>query len=164
MSKTKRKTSSTPNESLDENKSLNDVSENLTQITKEIKILQEKYDKLDDQLKDKNKNPSTNNEEKTASSDTRIDVINLQKKYEELFNNVKTLNNKITLTEISDRDKMSKIQQTGENNEVFKKIQKDIASFVIYGKLFLGIGIAALLLYIITAIINLATIFRTPIN
>jgi hypothetical protein len=74
------------------------------------------------------------------------------------------LNEKISSGSASIGDKTGSPQNVDETTEVLKSMKKDIGSFVTYGKLFLGIGVAALLLYIINAIISLAASLRPAVG
>ena len=166
MSKTRRKSDTTSSDSTDVSKNVNEVDESLTQLKKDMADVQAKYLELDDVIKVQNDKISNlvDAESKAGSPEKLAEVLNLQNKYNELSNSIKVLNEKISSGSASIGDKTGSPQNVDETTEVLKSMKKDIGSFVTYGKLFLGIGVAALLLYIINAIISLAASLRPAVG
>jgi chromosome segregation ATPase len=166
MSKTRRKSDATSSDSIGVSKNVTEVDESLTQLKEDMADMQAKYLELDDIIKIQNDKISNlvDAESKAGSPEKLAEVLNLQNKYNELSNSIKVLNEKSTSGSAGIGDKTGSPQNVDETIEVLKSMKKDIGSFVVYGKLFLGIGVAALLLYIINAIISLAASLRPVVG
>jgi prefoldin subunit 5 len=167
MSKPRRESANKPNDSIDESKNVSELNETLTQLKNDIADMQSRYQELDNNMRSQNEKISELKEleGKTASPEKLVDVLNLQNKYNDLYNSVKMLNEKFTSPSSANiMGKTESSQNIDETTELLKSLKKDIGSFVTYGKLFLGIGVAALLLYIIITIITLAALLKPAVG
>jgi predicted RNase H-like nuclease (RuvC/YqgF family) len=159
MSKTRRKRATITSDSVDETKNVSEVNETPTQLKKDAPDMQDENRELDDTIKSQNEKISDSKdiENKAVSPEKLVDILNLQTKYRELSDNMRILNEKITtMSSMNKIDKTGSLEKPDETSKVLENMRKDLSSLVTYGKLFLGIGIAALLLYIINSVISLA--------
>ena len=163
MSKPRRTRATKTSGSVEELQTVSDVEESLTQLKNDVANMQTKYQEFDNNLKSQNEKTSElkNLIGKTASQEKVVDVLSLQSKYNELFYNVKILNEKLASSTSTNSASDEPSQKQDETPELLKSLKNDVGSFVTYGKLFFGIGVAALLLYIISTIIGLAASVRT---
>ena len=166
MSKTRRKSVTTTSNSVDESKNVSEVNETLTQLKKDMSDMQAKYQELDDHIKSQNEKipDSKDIESKDVSPEKMVDILGLQTKYRELSDNMKILNEKFTtMSSANIVGKTGSLEKPNETSKVLESMRRDLSSFMMYGKLFLGVGVAALLLYLITSIITLANSLRSAV-
>jgi hypothetical protein len=165
MSKPRRKRDVKSSGSVDEAKNVVDVSEVPAQPKKDTMDVQDKNQVPDNIVESQNiKTPDLSDVSKGVSSEKILEVLDLQSKYRELSDNVRTLNEKVTsmsTTNILSKPAFS--EKTDETSKVLESLRRDLNSFIMYGKLFLGVGVAALLLYLINAIISLANSLRPAV-
>jgi len=166
MSKPRTERVTKSSDSTDESKNVSELNETMTQLKNDIADIQSKYQELENNVKSQNEKISELKEieGKNVSPDKLVEVLNLQNKYNELYDSVKMLDEKFNASSsVSITGKMMSSQNLDETTELLKSLKKDIGSYVIYGKLFLGIGVGALLLYIISTIISLAASLKVVI-
>jgi uncharacterized coiled-coil protein SlyX len=166
MSKTRRKRATATSDSVDESKNVSEVNETPTQQKKDMPDMQAKYQELDEHMKSQNEKilDSKDTESKDVSPEKIVDILGLQTKYRELSDNMKVLNEKFTtMSSANIVGKTGSLEKSNETSKVLENMRRDLSSFVTYGKLFLGVGVAALLLYLINSIITLANSLRPAV-
>jgi hypothetical protein len=165
MSKPRRKHDAKSNGSVDEVRNVSEVSENKAKPEKDTMDTQAKNQGPDIMMETQNsKSPDSSDMGKGASSEKILEVLDLQSKYRELSENVKILNEKVTaMSSTNILSKPASLDKPDETSKALERLREDLSSFILYGKLFLGIGVAALLLYLITSIITLANSLRPAV-
>jgi hypothetical protein len=159
MSKPRRKRVTKSNDSVDESKK-GDVNNTANQLNENPPTIHAE-EVMSDEIKGQNQITSDTKgiEGGEVSSDKTQELLNLQTKYRELSDKIKAIDDKITtISSMNTVDKAGYIEKPNEMIKSVESLRKDLGPLILYGKLFFGIGAAALLLYIINSVITLISL------
>lgn len=154
MSEPRRKQDIKSGDSSEESKNVDELKENTAQPIKSAVDMQSKNQESDDDVK-------IQDDKSRARAEKILEVLDLQSKYRELSDNLKSLDQKVsTMSSKNVLNRPASTEKPDETSKVLEDMRGDLSSFIMYGKLFFGIGIAALMLYLINSIITLANWLR----
>jgi len=168
VSRLRRGRAAHPDDSQGASKDAGKFDESVTLIKNDVANIQSKLDEIQDEMK--------NQVEQLKRIDSKADgygaefreklsdISALKSGYKELSEKEKDLHDRVAAMDSRVEEKLKVSDRLDELKKEVEGIRLDLGSFVNYGKLFFGMGVAALFLYIIATIVNLAiTVWTKPV-